>query len=51
MAETRLLHHDVELHRAVVYNELIVNTGSAFDRGDNVTLVVGPYRLDNVPIP
>ena len=42
--------HDVELTPAAVYNELIVNTGSAFHKGDVVSLLVGPYRLDDVPI-
>ncbi|MCP3988966.1 MAG: hypothetical protein GY724_07820 [Actinomycetia bacterium] len=42
--------HDVELHQAVVYNELIVNLNNALHRGDVVTVVVGPYRLENVLI-
>ena len=42
--------HDVELTPAAIYNELIVNTGSAFHSGDVVSLLVGPYRLDDVSI-
>ncbi len=42
--------HDVELHPAAVYHELIVNLEGSFQRGDRVTLLVGPYRLEDVEI-
>jgi hypothetical protein len=41
---TRALKH------AVVYHELLVNTGGAIGTGDDVSVIIGDWRLDGVVV-
>lgn len=43
-------HHDRELHTAVTYHELIMNSGGVVKRGSQVTLAIGDARLEHVVV-
>ena len=42
--------HDGDLHQAIVYHELLVNSGGAVEPGDDVSVLVGRWRLDGVDV-
>ncbi len=42
--------HDRDLHQAIVYHELLVNSEGAVELGDKVSVLIGRWRLDGVEV-
>ena len=42
--------HDRDLHQAIVYHELLVNSEGAVEPGDEVSVLIGRWRLDGVEV-
>jgi hypothetical protein len=42
--------HDRELHSAATYSEILVNQRGVVQRGERVTVLVGPWRLEHMVV-